>query len=257
MRTKAVAMSCSGGLLCLTCDAFIAPPQQRAHVLQPTPHHQLGRSTATPAAGGSTVADEVLRPLLTRTIMSLSGEARNSNRINVNGGVRRTLRAAMSSFDSSGESPRAATPVGPGAGVVELQFENLKAGGFKVFLLLFLLGQGRAPDNDTPFSVRDTPEGIRVLIGDESRNDSKWDGVLDLSWGVEPRPFFRVDRIDVNEVIPYPGELYILNKLLDAVIDVNGEQSVDDHSKLFMFRENEQNQLAEVKAKLAGMAALG
>lgn len=35
-------------------------------------------------------------------------------------------------------------------------------------------------------------------------------------------------------VIPYPGELYILNKLLDAIIDVNGEQAVDEHSKLFM-----------------------
>lgn len=35
-------------------------------------------------------------------------------------------------------------------------------------------------------------------------------------------------------VIPYPGELYILNKLLDAIIDVNGEQSVEDHQKLFM-----------------------
>lgn len=35
-------------------------------------------------------------------------------------------------------------------------------------------------------------------------------------------------------VIPYPGELYILNKLLDSIIDVNGEQSVEDHQKLFM-----------------------
>ena len=40
-----------------------------------------------------------------------------------------------------------------------------------------------------------------MLIGDESKNDSQWEGVLDLSWGVEPRPFFRVDRIDVNEGI--------------------------------------------------------
>lgn len=59
--------------------------------------------------------------------------------------------------------------------------------------------QGRAKDNDTPFSVRDTAEGIRVLIGDETKNDSQWDGVLDLTWGVDPKPFFRVDRIDVNE----------------------------------------------------------
>lgn len=35
-------------------------------------------------------------------------------------------------------------------------------------------------------------------------------------------------------VIPYPGELYILNKLLDAIIDVNGESTVDEFQKLFM-----------------------
>lgn len=38
-----------------------------------------------------------------------------------------------------------------------------------------------------------------MLIGDETKNDDEWDGVLDLSWGVEPRPFFRVDRIDADE----------------------------------------------------------
>lgn len=140
--------------------------------------------------------------------------------------------------------------------MINLEFRDLKTGGFKVFLLFFLLGQGRAKDNDTPFSVRDTPEGIRVLIGDEKKNESQWDGVLDISWGTVPRPFFRVDRIDVNEVIPYPGELYILNKLLDGIIDVNGERSVDENQKLFVFHEGEQRQLASAKAKLAGLASL-
>ena len=37
-------------------------------------------------------------------------------------------------------------------------------------------------------------------------------------------------------VVPYPGEVYILNKILDAVIDVNGERSVDDAQKLFLVR---------------------
>lgn len=45
-----------------------------------------------------------------------------------------------------------------------------------------------------------------------------------------------LDNNDTPSVIPYPGELYILNKLLDAIIDVNGEQSVEDHQKLFMVR---------------------
>lgn len=248
MRTKAVVLSCSAGFL--AADAFVSPQ----HVLSSQPQ-QVARLPATATAAEASPP----RILPTRPTMILSGgedrsKARESFR------VRRTRRGgsvSMSSFDAAGDAAARAVPVGPGAGVIDLKFENLKAGGFKVFLLLFLLGQGRAADNDTPFSVRDTPEGIRVLIGDETKNDSQWEGVLDLSWGVDPRPFFRVDRIDVNEVIPYPGELYILNKLLDAIIDVNGEQAVDEHSKLFMFREGEQNQLAEAKSTLASMAALG
>lgn len=59
--------------------------------------------------------------------------------------------------------------------------------------------QGRAKDNDVPFQVLDTAEGIRLLIGREEENSEQWDGVLDLSWGMDPEPFFRVDRIDVNE----------------------------------------------------------
>lgn len=58
--------------------------------------------------------------------------------------------------------------------------------------------QGRAADNDVPFQVRDTPEGIRVLIGDDDAA-AEWQGVLDFSWGIDPQPFFRVDRIDVSE----------------------------------------------------------
>lgn len=46
-----------------------------------------------------------------------------------------------SAFDAAGDAAAArAVPVGPGAGVIDLKFENLKTGGFKVFLLLFLLG---------------------------------------------------------------------------------------------------------------------
>lgn len=59
--------------------------------------------------------------------------------------------------------------------------------------------QGKAKDNDASFCVRDTPEGIRLLIGDQEESSTQWDGVLDLSWGKEPRPFFRIDRIDVDE----------------------------------------------------------
>jgi len=55
--------------------------------------------------------------------------------------LKRTV-ARMTSFDPSAfdSAVPAAFPQGPGAGVIDLRFENLKAGGFKVFLLLFLLG---------------------------------------------------------------------------------------------------------------------
>ncbi len=54
----------------------------------------------------------------------------------------KTTVTRMASFDSSSFDSAAppAFPQGPGAGVIDLRFENLKAGGFKVFLLLFLLG---------------------------------------------------------------------------------------------------------------------
>lgn len=142
MKTKAVAMSWSaGGLLCLSSEAFIVPPVGN-HVLGQS-QHQLGRrpSPVTPAAGSSTATAAAPRLLLARTTMAFSRDyARSSDR----GVVRRTRRASSSSFDAAaagGESSRAAaTPVGPGAGVIDLQFESLKAGGFKVFLLFFLLG---------------------------------------------------------------------------------------------------------------------
>lgn len=48
---------------------------------------------------------------------------------------------STSSTDAAGDAaaPRA-LPVGPGAGVIDLKFESLKVGGFKVFLTLYLLG---------------------------------------------------------------------------------------------------------------------
>eukprot|EP00903_Cladosiphon_okamuranus_P012882 g12030.t1 len=245
MRTNVVG---AAGLGLLSCDAFVVlPPQQNVLASQQQQQQLLARlpSSTSPSTASPR------RPLLmqgSREGVGVRRARRTRNKVS---------RLSMSSFDAAGDAAAArAVPMGPGAGVIDLKFENLKTGGFKVFLLLFLLGQGRAADNDHPFSVRDTPEGIRVLIGDETKNESQWEGVLDLSWGVEPTPFFRVDRIDVNEVIPYPGELYILNKLLDAIIDVNGEQAVDEYSKLFMFREGEQNQLANAKSTLASMAAL-
>lgn len=66
---------------------------------------------------------------------------------------------------------------------------------------MFCQQQGRAADNDVPFHVRETPEGIRLLIGEDA-NATQWEGVLDLSWGDDPQPYFRVDRIDTAEGAP-------------------------------------------------------
>lgn len=50
--------------------------------------------------------------------------------------------SSSSASDSESAAGRSAAmrPSGPGAGVIDLQFGKLKAGGFKVFLLFFLLG---------------------------------------------------------------------------------------------------------------------
>lgn len=41
---------------------------------------------------------------------------------------------------ASGRNAFSSVPSGPGAGVINLEFRDLKTGGFKVFLLFFLLG---------------------------------------------------------------------------------------------------------------------
>lgn len=131
MKTRALT-SCTGGLICLStsCTAFVSsttPALSQHH------HHRTNRSPVAAAAAATTP-----RLLLTPTTMKLSGRARRHAR-----GLRRTRMAEdsgndgvvnMSSYDA------ASAPSGPGAGVIELQFENLKTGGFKVFLLFFLLG---------------------------------------------------------------------------------------------------------------------
>ena len=126
--TAVVALSAGAGILCC-CDAFVVSPQQHHHVLASQHQQQLVR---LPAATASTSTDaSPPRPLLTQGPRAGLG-------------VRRTRRASLSmssAFDAAGDAAAArAVPVGPGAGVIDLKFENLKTGGFKVFLLLFLLG---------------------------------------------------------------------------------------------------------------------
>lgn len=48
--------------------------------------------------------------------------------------------ARMSASSSAGSSGTYSPATGPGAGIIDMRFKELKTGGFKVFLLLFLLG---------------------------------------------------------------------------------------------------------------------
>lgn len=48
--------------------------------------------------------------------------------------------SASSEGKSTAGNDEAFRPSGPGAGLIDLHFQQLKSGGFKVFLLIFLLG---------------------------------------------------------------------------------------------------------------------
>lgn len=127
MRAKAtVAFSCSAAAACFCCDAFVVPAASQQQPLPRLP------STTTSSSSASVAASSPARPLATQGARASLGVRR----------ARRDLSVlSVSSFDAAGDSAAApAVPVGPGAGVIDLKFENLKAGGFKVFLLLFLLG---------------------------------------------------------------------------------------------------------------------
>lgn len=152
MKTKATARYlCSGCLLgppagllfssgVSSCDAFIVS-SSRSHVLSATYHHAASPITS-------------LRPLaLLRARSDFSRDA-TSQGGTLGQGARRTRNhsssklgncyAMSASSSGSGESASGlnafSAPSGPGAGVINLEFRDLKTGGFKVFLLFFLLG---------------------------------------------------------------------------------------------------------------------
>lgn len=155
MKTKAAARSlCTGCLLgasatlffsstATSCDAFVLP-SGRSHVLSATQRHYA----ATPA--GSLLPLALLR---TRNIFSRDGingggtlgqGARRTRNHSSSKGGSSDCCAMSASSSGSGESASGlnpfSAPSGPGAGVINLEFRDLKAGGFKVFLLFFLLG---------------------------------------------------------------------------------------------------------------------
>lgn len=142
MKTKAAVRSfCLVGVPGLLissagCDAFVnlntphAPSRQHRHHTRPgaaTPTRSLQAlpqpripSAEDVSAGGQT--GRVAR------------RSRNRGRCTA------AVQMAAGSGESANGQHAYSPPTGPGAGVINLQFRHLKAGGFKVFLLLFLLG---------------------------------------------------------------------------------------------------------------------
>lgn len=153
MKTKAAVRSlCTGCLLSVpaglllsstatSCEAFVVS-SGTSHVLSASQHHHAAASTMRPLA--------LLRAKNVYSRDAISGSG------TLGQGVRRTRNhssskrgngdcCAMSASSSgSGESASGlnafSAPSGPGAGVINLEFRDLKTGGFKVFLLFFLLG---------------------------------------------------------------------------------------------------------------------
>lgn len=168
-----------------------------------------------------------------------------------NGGSKEAQRVSSAEIQDAEivEAPQ------PGYGVVDLKFKTLKTGGFKVWLFFWALGEGKQ-DLQNQFTVRETADGIRCfLTGSESGADvTEYNGVLDVKWGLTPSPFFRVDRIDPREEEPYPGELDMLCRLVDALMELYRDESTPMEDKLFSFEE-ERNVISDAKGKLAQLAA--
>ncbi|KAG5184621.1 hypothetical protein JKP88DRAFT_219629, partial [Tribonema minus] len=143
----------------------------------------------------------------------------------------------------------------PGERVLDLRFATLKKGGFKVWLFFWLLAEGKG-DPKNQFTVRETADGIRCFLTGEQSGASvkEYNGVLDISWGTDPAPFFRVDRIDPNEEEPYPGELEVLCRIVDAMAELVQDDVTAGADKLFTF-DTSRSDVSDAKAKLSALAS--
>lgn len=155
MKTKAAARSlCTGCLLgvpavlffsstATSCDAFVVP-SGRAHVLSATQRDHA----AAPAGTLRPLALLRARNIFSRDAINGGGTlgqgARRTRNHSSSKGGHSDCCAMSASSSGSGESASGLNafpaPSGPGAGVINLEFRDLKTGGFKVFLLFFLLG---------------------------------------------------------------------------------------------------------------------
>jgi hypothetical protein len=180
---------------------------------------------------------------------SAAARTRRLNRIGSLEPLRSSFFDGFSSMFGSGGGNPSQQQVG-GTGLIEIQLSTLKAGGFKLWLFFFLLGQGK---NDlAPFTVRETGDGIRILLIDsESETTGEYLGVLDVVWEDEKTPdgpFLRVDRIDPDEQLPYVGELEVLRMIVDALEEIHLEDR-EEEERLFTLRSTSGIQDAKAKLK--------
>lgn len=99
---------------------------------------------------------DAIAPWSSNSIMKLSSTDRGKFDA-VRGAARTVSRCQSKILSTSASSEGGSTagndetfrPSGPGAGLIDLHFQQLKSGGFKVFLLFFLLGVRVSISKDT------------------------------------------------------------------------------------------------------------
>lgn len=143
MKTKSAARSfCTGccllsvqpAFILLPSDAFVVPSTTHDALVKQHRHQNQHRHHHRPISPLSTAAR---RCVLVEDGLVGQGLRRPRTRSDI-------VPVAMSASSGPGESAPGrgaqSVPSGPGAGVIDLKFRELKTGGFKVFLLFFLLG---------------------------------------------------------------------------------------------------------------------
>ena len=129
--------------------------------------------------------------------------------------------------------------------ILELAFEpgSVKLGGLKTYLTLFLIGGVRGPD---PFQTRASSTGLTAIFVDNKPN-AEIMGALDVDIDAD-RATLTVSRMDPARLSPYPGEQRFMLDIVDALLDLDRDDTLEDAGRLFKFTP-ESRAAAAVAAK--------
>lgn len=156
LATRAFCVSC---LIIRESKAFAPPPSQFADVMGYRGldiSRSQNRLQLYHCSGDHERIYDAIAPWSSNSIMKLSSTDRG--KFDATRGASRTVSRCRSKILSTlGSSEGGSTagkdetirPSGPGAGLIDLHFQQLKSGGFKVFLLFFLLGVRVSISQDT------------------------------------------------------------------------------------------------------------